>query len=359
MLKWAWLTYVMLNCLAQGQEMQRYFSTPSYYRLFHDLEAKIWILINRVPELSWKKVVIPPAKHHVSALPSVILVHGKFNKFGKGKRLLIVNDVHVQVSEQGDFVLRVLTKGTEFGLQVSLRDLDSHNNVEQTIGMGVYTASAPPQHLSSPSDFSGFLASQVFSQRKLASLELAPSSETEERLDDFGIYLGASLSNYEQQSIYRLSPVTSYIRLTYERNLESLVNGPLVLGLASRLSVFSLANNTLASLQVINPEIYGGVILFKQNTIQLKFLGGASYLTSFGSSDLGFYSLLGPTIQLAAQWSFLPDWNLIGFAKLTQLPGVTGSSFLSSRDVTSGVGIEKNYWGVFSEWQTLRLQQTS
>jgi hypothetical protein len=343
-----------------AEDLPRYFISPAPVHVFNHFDAKIWILMNRIPQLHWKKIEIPPTRNKTSDFPQTILVHGNFEKEGKGKRSLAVNGTDVKVSDTGEFILKVHTRGTEFGLLVTFRELDAAEALKQTIGFKVFSVKDKIKKPFSPSF--GFLGTHVYNQRKIASLtlpeELTAKVETPpgaEKLDTFRLYLGASLANYEQNT-YRQSPKTSFFRFNYERNLKPILSSPVLVGFDSRFSILPLNKESGGSLQFLNPEIKVGLALHQNPSSEIRLFTGTNYFTSFGNQSLGFFSGLGQSLELNTKLNIAPSWDLGIYAKATLVPpSKKTSNLFSNREVLAGITISHNNWGLFSEFTHYQL----
>ena len=312
--------------------------------------------MNRVPQLHWKKIEIPPTRNNTSDFPKTILVHGNFQKEGIGKRALAVNGTNVKVSDAGDFILKVHTQGTEFGLLVTFKELEAAEELKQTLGFRIFTAKERTKR--SISTHLGFLGRQVYNQRKIASLtlpeELATTVESlsgVEKLDTFRLHLGASFMNYEQNA-YRQNPKTSFLRFSYERTFK-----PIFVGFDARFSIVPLNKEPGGSLQFLNPEIKVGITIHQTQTSGLRLFTGTNYFTSFGNQSLGFYSGLGQSIELDSVFAIASKWDLGLYAKATLVPPSQGTGNLfSNGELLAGVALSHNNWGVFSEFTRYHLQ---
>ncbi|NBX77329.1 MAG: hypothetical protein EBQ92_12305 [Proteobacteria bacterium] len=337
-----------------AEDLPRYFFSRAPVHNFNQFEAKIWIRINRIPELRWKKIEIPPTRDSTSDFPKTILVHGTFQKEGKGKRSLAVNGTNVRVSDAGDFILKVHTQGTEFGLLVTFTELNAAEELKQTLGFRIFSVNNNPK--SASSSLLGFLGKTVYNQRKMASLNLPEQVNATvepppiaEKLDAFRLYLGASVSNYEQNTS-RQSPKTSFLRFNYERNLKPVLSSPVWLGFDSRFSVIPLNMEAGGALQFLNSEIKAGLVLHQSDSSQIRLFTGTNYFTTFGNQSLGFFSGLGQSLELDTKWKITSDWELGLYGKATLIPPSRGTgSFFSNREVLSGVNVSHKEWGIFSE----------
>jgi len=367
--------FLAISFSLRAKERYHYFSSPAYVHSFEDLDAKIWVLINRIPELEWKNVVIPPARNKVTLLPKVILLSGKFQSPGKGKRSLIVNGTRVKVSEEGDFVLRVLTQGSEFGLLVALRDLDQTEDLQQTVGMRIYSKKKENRGVATVPRAADFVGTYVFSQRKVASLEpsvasgvasdaLATDLREGPRKDPFNLFeisLGASLGNYTQEDFYRQSPKSSYLRLNLERNLNPDLGVPLLVGLDGRFSLLAFNSEAAGTLQFVNPEVKVGFNVLKGVQGEWSIFTGTNYYTTFGNDFLGASSLFGQSLITRWKWTLTSHWGLDLYGRLLYFPQSGSGSFLSSRELLGGIQMRKNTvggfsWGLFSEVAQARLK---
>ncbi len=316
--------------------------------------------MNRIPELHWKKIEIPPTRNKTAHLPKTILVHGNFQKEGKGKRSLVVNGTDVKVSDTGEFILKVHTQGTEFGLLVTFTELDAAEALKQTLGFKIFSVKEKTKRTFSPSF--GFLGTHVYNQRKIASLTLPEELTTTvenplsaEKLDNFRLYLGASLANYEQNT-YRQSPKTSFFRFAYERDLKHTLSSPVLVGFGSRLSIVPLNKEPGGSLQFLNPEIKVGIALHQNHSSGIHIFTGTNYYTSFGNQSLGFFSGLGQSLELDTKLNIAPSWDLGVYAKATLVPpSKKTSNLFSNRELLGGVTISHNNWGLFSEFTHTQL----
>jgi len=357
---------------AGTEDLHRYFISPAYVRTFNHVEAHIWILINRIPELRWKTIEIPPFPNSHALLPSTVLVHGNFQKEGTGPRSLVVNGTKVKVSPEGEFILKVQIPGKEFGLLVSLREFDGKEEVKQTIGFRITSGETKKKSISSR--VPNFLGNHVFNQRKIASLVLpslqsqpefpvADQSQatveiplTTEKLDHFELYFGASFANYEQNNAYRQSPKTTFVRFNYERNLKPVFSSPIWVGFDSRFSILPIGNETGGSLQFLNPEIKVGLTVFENQNLNVRLFTGTNYFTSFGNQSLGFYGGLGQSLVLDAKWLFSSGWTFEAYTKATVIPPSRpkGNPWTSG-EVLGGITVSHRSWGLFSEFAKLHL----
>lgn len=361
-----------LSFQAHGKEKYHYFSSPAYVHSYEDLDAKIWVLINRIPELEWKSIQIPPARNKVTLLPQVILVSGKFQKAGLGKRRLFVNGSRVRVSEQGEFVLRVLTQGSEFGLQILLRDLGQKEDLKQTIGMRIFSTKKERREVAASTQRMDFAGTFVFSQRRVASVppqsasdalsaNLEELSKKRDPFNHFEVSLGASLGSYEQDNFYRQSPKNSYIRVNFERNLEPFWGLPFVAGLDGRFSLIGFNSEAAGTLQFINPELKLGLVLMKSSQADWMVFTGTNYFSSFGNDFLGASSLWGQSLSTRFRWDWSPSWGLDLYGRLLYLPQAAGLGFLSSREFLAGFSLKRNTqgalnWGVFTEFAQSQIK---
>lgn len=350
--------------LLQASEVYKYFSAPAYEHTFEYLGAKMWVLINRIPELKWKEVRIPPTRNNVSLLPSEVFISGKFAKEGVGKRSLVVNGTGVKVSDTGEFVLRVLIEANEFGLKVALRDLDQKKQTTQTIGLRIFFKKKEENRFWAEKKFVDFSGSTVFTQRKIASLELFPPELTtkveapkvEEPSKELDVYLGASLGTYSQQNFERQSPKNTFVRINYERDIREITGIPLLVGIDSRFSVLSLSREKNGTLQFLNPELKFGIHLSKEPQHRIKIFTGTNYFSSFGNSLFGLESAIGQSLQVVTQFKIADDWLLGLSARATWIPNsVTGKGVLSNREFLGGLAVSKGGWGCFSEMGNLQL----
>ncbi|NBT59454.1 hypothetical protein EBT16_11785, partial [bacterium] len=346
------LIFILLDWVwpkpAYSSEVYRYFSAPAYVHTFEHLEAKIWIILNRIPELKWQKVEIPPVRKEVSLLPKVIFVSGKFTKEGKGNRSLFVNGTKVKVADSGEFILRVLIESNDFGLLVALKDLDDKEEKKQTVGVRVHYNKKEENPFAKSRKTADFAGRSVFTQRRTASLDLFPiepepppnksSAEVEvtkekEKLSWLDLYFGSSLGSYKQHTFDSQSPKNAYLRVDYEHSLKETFRAPIFVGFDGRLSLLSLAQEKNGTLQFINPEVRIGLKLIKTQKTSFKISTGTSYFSSFGNSLYGLKSALGQSVQAKAQFNFSEDWRLTLVGRATWIPGGATSSSLSNHEL--------------------------
>lgn len=354
----------------QARELYRYYTSPNTVQIFQDFDAKIWVRINRIPELSWKKISIPPSRAPSQVIPKTVFVHGQLQKSEKSGTALVVNGTAIKLSKSGEFVLKVATEGPEFGLLITVRDLERHEDLKQTLGMRVYSVEPSKTEITKMRKAQGFVGTHVYNQYRLEQIDeperlsasLAPpvaeieTKTPEAKKDQIEIYLGASFANYEQQTIFKQTPKNTFLRLNYEKNVGWLSGSPLWIGVDGRFSLFSISKNSDDTLQFLNPEVKLGLTLWDQPQFLLNLFTGTNYYSSFGNSNLGYKSFIGQAIQLNAKWVFAPSWSAQFFSKISWIPG--DEKLFSSREILGGLAIRKDQWGLFSEYSSLQLTKT-